>query len=99
MPTILSLANWLVVYLFIPLPAVLLIAVLCRDRRLLIGSLVAAGVFLIIWGADGTVLISDHAGATTWSGAVPSKQDYFISVRAVGGAAATYTLKVTIPPK
>jgi hypothetical protein len=45
----------------------------------------SAGVnaILIIWGADGTVLISDHADATLWVGRLPSTQDYTISVRSV----------------
>ncbi|MBU0490363.1 MAG: hypothetical protein KKB13_00800 [Chloroflexi bacterium] len=53
---------------------------------------------LVIWGADGTVLISDHAGATTWSGPLPSTQDYYISVQSVGSAAAAFELTVNIPP-
>jgi hypothetical protein len=53
---------------------------------------------LVIWGADGTVLISDHAGATQWSGVLPASQDYFIDVRNVSQAAVRYTMKVTIPP-
>lgn len=52
---------------------------------------------LIIWGKDGTVLISDHAGATEWSGKLPLTQDYYIDVRA-GEAAIQYKLKVVIPP-
>ena len=53
---------------------------------------------LIIWGEDGTVLISDHAGATTWEGALPMTQDYIIAVRSVAGAEVSYTLDVIIPP-
>jgi hypothetical protein len=55
-------------------------------------------VILVIFGADGTVLISDHADASSWSGVVPSTQDYYIDVRAVDGTSANYTLTVTIPP-
>jgi putative hemolysin len=54
---------------------------------------------LVIWGADGTVLISDHADATTWMGPLPSTQDYYINVRSVAQAPVDYTLEVTIPPK
>lgn len=54
---------------------------------------------LVIWGADGTVLISDHAGATDWSGPLPMTEDYYISVQSVGSVTANYTLEVTIPPK
>ena len=55
-------------------------------------------MILAIWGVDGTVLISDHAGATDWSGPLPSTQDYYINVQSVGSATANYTLEVTIPP-
>lgn len=53
---------------------------------------------LVIYGRDGTVLISDHADASSWSGVLPSTQDYFIDVRAIDGSSANYTLTVTIPP-
>jgi hypothetical protein len=53
---------------------------------------------LIIYGADGTVLISDHADAMQWSGRVPSTQDYHIKVNAYDGTAPSYTLQVTVPP-
>jgi len=53
---------------------------------------------LIIWGADGTVLISDHADATSWVGQIPSTQDYYINVRSVAQAPVNYTLEVIIPP-
>jgi hypothetical protein len=60
----------------------------------------SAGVnaILIIWGADGTVLISDHADATTWVGELPSTQDYYISVRSGPHAPVDYVLEVIIPP-
>ena len=59
----------------------------------------SAGVsaILVIWGADGTVLISDHADATIWTGQLPSTQDYTIDVRSVAGYAVDYTLEVMIP--
>lgn len=53
---------------------------------------------LVIYGADGTVLISDHASAMQWSGTLPKSQDYFISVKPETGA-VSYTLTVTIPPR
>ena len=55
-------------------------------------------VILIIWGADGTVLISDHADASSWSGITPSTQDYYIDVRAIDGTSANYTLSVYARP-
>ena len=55
---------------------------------------------IIIWGADGNVLISDHAGATEWSGVLPTTQDYFIDVRAAADQPALkYTLEVAIPAR
>ena len=53
---------------------------------------------LVIWGADGTVLLSDHAGATSWSGIMPASQDYIIDIKSVGTAPTNFTLQVTIPP-
>ena len=55
-------------------------------------------VVLVIWGADGTVLLSDHAGATSWSGVLPASQDYIIDVKPMGVAPTFFTLQVTIPP-
>jgi hypothetical protein len=56
-------------------------------------------VILVIFGKDGTVLLSDHVDASSWSGVVPSTQDYYIDVRAIDGTSANYTLTVTIPPE
>jgi hypothetical protein len=54
-------------------------------------------VALAVWGADGTVLLSDHAGATEWQGQLPASQDYYLSV---SGATepALFRLNVSIPP-
>jgi predicted secreted protein len=59
---------------------------------------VAGQAILVVWGADGTVLISDHAAATNWSGQVPTTQGYIIDVKAGPDASAGYVLVVTIPP-
>lgn len=56
-------------------------------------------VILIIYGADGNVLISDHAGTSTWSGALPTTQDYYIDTRSIGSDVVPFSLQVTIPPK
>ena len=54
-------------------------------------------VVLAIWGADGTVLLSDHAGATEWQGLLPATQDYYLGLS--GAAAPTlFRLSVSIPP-
>lgn len=60
---------------------------------------ISGNVILVIWGADGTVLISDHADATTWNGVLPSTQDYYIDVKGSVDVASTYTLQVVIPPR
>jgi len=52
---------------------------------------------LVIYGADGTVLLSDRASVMQWSGLLPKTQDYFIEVKPETGA-MSYTLQVTIPP-
>jgi hypothetical protein len=53
---------------------------------------------LIIWGADGTVLISDHADAMQWNGRIPIAQDYIISVNSYDDTSPSYTLQITVPP-
>jgi hypothetical protein len=53
---------------------------------------------LAIWGADGTVLMSDHAEASSFSGVLPSTQDYFILIKGRPDGETVYSMKVTIPP-
>jgi LysM repeat protein len=53
---------------------------------------------LVIWGADGTVLLSDHAGASSFVGVLPLTEDYYIDVRGFSSSPTSYTLTVTIPP-
>ncbi len=55
-------------------------------------------VILIIYGVDGNVMISDHASATSWSGELPTTQDYLVDVRSVGASVVAFTLQVVIPP-
>ncbi len=55
-------------------------------------------VTLMLYGADGTVLVPDQARATSASGNLLSTQDYFIQVNAPVNTTAAYTLQVTIPP-
>ncbi len=52
-------------------------------------------VQLTIYGADGTVLKSGMGQGTSFSGDLPSTQDYVLVLRA-GSHAAAYSLKVTI---
>jgi len=53
---------------------------------------------LIVYGADGTVLLSDHVGASAFNGILPASQFYNIDVRGNPTTATSYTLTVTIPP-
>ena len=53
---------------------------------------------VVIWGADGTVLISSHADALGWSGALPFTQDYYIDVKSISAQPVAYILDVIIPP-
>jgi hypothetical protein len=63
------------------------------------GEILAQGsASLVIWGAEGTVLISSHADAVSWAGELPLSQDYYIDVKSLSQEAIGYTLEVTIPP-
>ncbi len=53
---------------------------------------------LVIWGADGTVLLTDHTEESGFEGEIPSTQDYFILVKAHSEDGADYTMTITIPP-
>jgi hypothetical protein len=53
---------------------------------------------LVVWGTDGTVLISNNADAITWTGDLPSTQDYFVDVLSVTDHSLPYTLEFIIPP-
>ena len=55
-------------------------------------------ILTIVYGADGTVLQTDHAGAPDFVGTLPSTQDYLIDLLAVGGVPASVIIDVTIPP-
>jgi hypothetical protein len=54
-------------------------------------------VYLGVFGADGSVLLNTSAHQTTWSGTLPTTQDYYLSVTA-GDGTESYTLSVEIPP-
>jgi heat shock protein HslJ len=53
---------------------------------------------LVVWGADGNVLISDHAEASSFQGVLPTTQDYYIMVKGRPNGNTTYSMTVTIPP-
>jgi hypothetical protein len=69
-----------------------------NDKLSVTASSANNNVILVIWGADGDVLLSDHADASCWSGITPKTQDYFIDVRAIDGTSANYDLSVTADP-
>jgi hypothetical protein len=50
---------------------------------------------LSIFGADGTVLLSQAAGTSDWQGLLPSTQDYYFQVTG-GTASPNFTISVTI---
>ncbi len=58
-----------------------------------------ANMLFQVNGADGNVLKSFGAGASSWSIQLPTTQDYVIGITTEDGSAASYTLTVTIPPR
>jgi hypothetical protein len=52
-------------------------------------------VRLVIYGADGTVLMSGMGEGASFSGTLPSDQDYIVAIQA-GPEAVAYTLEVSI---
>lgn len=62
-------------------------------------NLVATGVVdFSVRGQDGTALLSDSAGATSWTGLLPSTQEYIIEVSSRDTGIVDFTLEVIIPP-
>src|SRR5262249_2960098 len=53
---------------------------------------------LIVWAADGDVLMSDHAGASSFQGMLPKTQDYNIHVRNRPDGPTDYTMTISISP-
>ena len=53
---------------------------------------------LVVWGADGNVLLSDHAEASTFQGVLPTTQDYYILLKGRPDGNTSYTMTVNIPP-
>jgi heat shock protein HslJ len=53
---------------------------------------------LVVWGADGTVLLTDHAEVSHFSRTLPSTQDYYIQVEGRPDGKTDYSMQVTIPP-
>lgn len=53
---------------------------------------------LLVWGADGTVLLTDHAEASSFQGLLPTTQDYYIMVKGQPEGTTSYAMIVSIPP-
>jgi hypothetical protein len=53
---------------------------------------------LVVRGADGDVLISDHAETPTFEGVLPTTQDYYILVKGRPDGSTSYSMTVTISP-
>ena len=53
---------------------------------------------LVVWGADGDVLLSDHAEASAFERVLATTQDYYIMVKGRPDGSTSYTMTVTIPP-
>jgi hypothetical protein len=66
------------------------------DQYMTVNLISDEDLILIIWGADGTTLVSDEAHAASWSGVLPYSEDYYIDVRSYSSMNAYYTLEVYI---
>ncbi len=53
---------------------------------------------LSVWGADGSVLMSDHSEASSFQGSLPASQDYYIQLKGRPDGPTDYQLIVTVPP-
>ena len=53
---------------------------------------------LVVWGADGNVLMSDHAESSNFQMALSTSQDYHIQVKGRPDGPTTYNMTATIPP-
>jgi hypothetical protein len=52
---------------------------------------------LAVWGADGTVLLSDHAEVSSFQEVLPATQDYYILVKGRPEESTTYSMTVSLP--
>jgi hypothetical protein len=71
---------------------------LAGQRTIIVPRASQGQIRLVISGADGQVLLSGGVASDGYDGILPTTQDYLITVQAVGGTSADYTLEVTIPP-
>jgi hypothetical protein len=68
-----------------------------QDQVMTVNLYPARSAILVIWGLDGSELLSDSAGSTSWRGTLPLSQEYYIDVRSLSGESLDYTLGITIP--
>ena len=54
---------------------------------------------LVVWGADGNVLLSDHVEASSFRGVLPATQDYYIMVKGRPDGNTSYSMTISIPPR
>lgn len=59
-------------------------------------SLSSGAAILVIYGEDGDVLLSSSSEDTSWSGELPTGQDYVVEVRNYGNSKARYTLQLVL---
>jgi hypothetical protein len=67
-----------------------------KGQFMTVNLLTGSDAFLVIWGNNGSALLTDNPRAKTWSGNLPASQDYFIDVRSMSQAPVDYTLEVSI---
>lgn len=75
------------------------VVLLTAQQRVTVrASSTGASLLMSIAGVDGNVLKSSGAGGPNWSGTIPKTQDYEIRLTTADGAAAPYSLEVTVSP-
>lgn len=60
-------------------------------------SFIEGRAILVVWGADGTVLLTDHAEVSSFQRVLPTTQDYFIKVEGRSDGSTTYSMTISIP--
>lgn len=56
------------------------------------------GAALSVWGVDGTLLVPETIGITTWEGTMPSAQDYYLNVRNTSQQTIKYQMTMIMRP-
>jgi hypothetical protein len=58
----------------------------------------ASGLAVSLWGADGTVLIPETTGISSWEGILLTGQDYYLNYRSVLPQPVGFTEIIKLPP-